>query len=104
MSWQSSHPWNRNKKIQSQRYKQKQQNWSSGSYYNVAQNGLYNVCYNAWQQNNAYCQPIPQNMHPISRPCTVYRPTFSGPRLPQYSNPSNLNGAHQYYQGTKLNF
>jgi len=107
MGWQSNHPWNRNKKVQPQRYKQKQQNWNSGSHFNSTQNGTYS--YNAWQQypyqNNAYWQPIPQNMYPISnRPYTGYRPTFSGSRLQQYSNSNNLDGAHQYYQGTKLNF
>jgi len=107
MGWQSNHPWNKNKKVQSQRYKQKQQNWNSGSHFNSTQNGTYS--YNAWQQypyqNNTYWQPIPQNMYPISnRPYTGYRPTFSGSRLQQYSNPSNLDGAHQYYQGTKPNF
>ncbi|KYM95472.1 PREDICTED: H/ACA ribonucleoprotein complex non-core subunit NAF1 [Cyphomyrmex costatus] len=96
MGCQSNHSWNNNKKVQSQKYKWNQQNWNSGNHFNSAQNGTY--FYNAWQQYNAYWPPVPQNIYPMSnRPYAGYRPTFSGPRLPQYGNPNS--GAHQYYQG-----
>jgi len=109
MGWQSSHSWNKNKNVQSQRYNRKrQQNRSNDSHFNPAQDGTYS--YNeSWQQypyqNNAYWQPVPQNMYPMSnRPYAGYRPSYNGPHLPQYGNSNNSDSANQYYQGTELNF
>lgn len=106
--WQSNHPWNRNRNVQSQRRnRKKQHNWSSTSHFNSAQVGSYS--YNeSWQQyphqNDAYWQPVPPN--PMSNGPYYQRASYNGPRLPQYGhyNSNNSADANLYYQGAEYNF
>lgn len=106
--WQSNHPWNKNRNVQSQKRNwKKQQNWSSSSHPNSAQAGSYS--YNeSWQQyphqNDAYWQPVPPN--PMSNGPYYQRASYNEPRLPQYGNYNSNNSAdaNQYYQGAEYNF
>lgn len=105
MSWQSNHPWNQNRNVHSPRYNRKRQhNWRDNS----AQDGSYS--YNeSWQQypyqNNAYWQPIPENVYLMSnRPHEDYRTSHDRSYLQQYGNSSTSDGANQYYQNVESNF
>ncbi|XP_011694258.1 PREDICTED: H/ACA ribonucleoprotein complex non-core subunit NAF1 [Wasmannia auropunctata] len=102
VGWRSNHPWNQNRRVQSPRCNwNRQQSWGDRS--NSAQNGTYsyNESWNQYPyQNNAYWQPFPQNVYPMSNGYPT-EPAYAGP---PYTSYGPHYGANQCYQGINYQF